>query len=306
MKGKYIPFLILPIFLFTLFLFNPFIVRGVLLEEPVEDEEIYLEGWIDSFTCEAVDCGTTKGTKTQTLYAKVCEQTCPTVPFHAERTKKRWTGEYICEEGYGLEDSPSGTNQRSHSMQGPLCVKYETKYAIGAWVYSKGKLQWECPEQDRRYRFSYNPNMKGECVRKFPVEEIKSTREMEEVTQTFDKDVQYLMREKEGKCVRPYVKWVVSWKNEWARSQYNENMPLWVDTIDTNTCESVATDVREVDCEAELIPCDEEEVLGTEDKVEVVLAETSSTNNSLVYIVQAILALSSLASAIYFAKKYIF
>ena len=305
MKGKYIPFLILPIFLFTIFLFNPFIVRG---QQPVdtseeeeqndgedtevivEEEEVYLEGWVDSSTCEAVDCGTTKGTKTQTLYAKVCEQTCPKIPFEATSQKLIREGYYYCED-------------RSQSVKKGqteyVCTRTETRYAK--------PTRQGCPKKGSAYTYSSKPNKRGmTCKRNIEVEIPAKYKDPVYKNLYFSKEVQYLMREKEGKCVRPYVKWVINWKNKWARSQYNENMPLWVDTIDTNTCESVATDVREVDCEAELIPCDEEEVLGTEDKVEVVLAETSSTNNSLVYIVQAILALSSLASAIYFAKKYIF
>jgi hypothetical protein len=48
--------------------------------------------------------------------------------------------------------------------------------------------------------------------------------------------------------------------------------------------------------------------LGESDEVEevgVVLAETGATSNILVYVIQAILTLSTIFSGIFFSKKYI-
>lgn len=77
-----------------------------------------------------------------------------------------------------------------------------------------------------------------------------------------------------------------------------------------------ATEACPVDIEEEIPVEDEPVVLAVTDKVEdkpevkaatsqVVLAETGSTNSMFVYIVQAILTVSTILSGIFFSKKYI-
>ncbi len=98
-----------------------------------------------------------------------------------------------------------------------------------------------------------------------------------------------------------------------ASVETNDIRTLKLEEVLSETNEEVARDSVTVDLECE-IP----EILGTTDEVkdttsneavlgttDVVLAETGASDNILVYVVQAVLMLSTLISGTLFVKKYI-
>ena len=95
MKGKYIPFLILPLFIFLFISVSPLGIRGQQAPDP-ETTEIVGE-WRDTGECIAIECDSTEGKMEQTWYDWVCED-CPVVEFEAETTiPAHWED---CPEGY--------------------------------------------------------------------------------------------------------------------------------------------------------------------------------------------------------------
>lgn len=304
MKGKYLPFLILPISLFSFFLANPLSVQGVVL--PEEEGE-----WVDSSVCTAV-CGTTDGKKTQTLYIEACEKTCPTVDFSASR-------DVLVSEGYYL-DCPAGYVENAGDAT--LCEKFETSYAIHEWVATgRHSGYFTCELDDSKFnteKYYWNSWFgwtKKECSRSFVTDTVaKEYVEPVYETQTYGPiSVKYLFDKDSEVCTRPSADMMIhGCRNAWAKSFYNEQMPVTKDLVDTDTCELVPTETtRVVDCEAELVACpveDEPEILGTTDTTTtstVVLAETGASSNIFVYIVQGILMLATLVSGTVFVKKYI-
>ena len=89
MKGKYLPFLILPVLFLIFLLVNPLGVdargrrrgrdKGEIV--PIEDEY----EWEDTSLCIPTVCDSTLGTKTQAVFEEVCEQGCPTESFSTSR-----------------------------------------------------------------------------------------------------------------------------------------------------------------------------------------------------------------------------
>lgn len=292
MKGKLIAFLLPVVYVFTLLLVvSPSSVSAQTSEVSEENEK-----WEVSSVCTAA-CGTTEGKQTETLYKKVCEKACPSVPFSASE-------EYLVEEGYYL-NCPKHYSVDSEDES--KCVKTEKKYArhIGWGV---------CPINDSSYTLDHSP-YPGACERRVVVD-VKDRGYVDPVyeTRTFGPiSVRYLLNSEVDVCSRPSADDVV-FRAEWAKSFYNSEMPLTMDLVDTETCEFVATETtREVDCEAELVACpvdDEGEVQGVTDEVEVkgttdvVLADTGASDNTLVYLVEGILVLGTLVSSAMFVKKY--
>lgn len=271
MKGKHIPLLILPVFLFLFLFSNPLGVKGAVEENGNGSEQEIKGEWRNSGECVA-ECGTTSGMKEQTWYEWTCEEECPTRTF--EDSQKGCKCGY---EEYGDEDK---------------CRK---------WSY----FYWKYAEKITTNSFG-------------PINVVYSLESSEDGNM----------------CVRPSAETLEI--PEWAVAAFNadENLPEYIEPTLVN-CDFVATEVtQEIECDdAELVACpvveeevkekpkvveetkvveDEPEVLGTEDKapekvaeVAVVLAETGSTNNMFVYVVQAILTVSTILSGIFFSKKYI-
>jgi len=111
MKGKYLPFLILPMFLF---LFSPYVAKAA----TIRPEEEVKEDWRPSSECNA-QCGTVEGTMTETLYEEVCESSCPARTF---------SGEYMVIDVLGhWGDCPDGYQVSSHLDS--MCVGQVVRYA---------------------------------------------------------------------------------------------------------------------------------------------------------------------------------
>lgn len=303
MKGKYIPFLVLPLFIFLFFSVSPLAIRGqtpdtsnkeeVVEEELEEEEEVESlpeEEWRDISECTA-PCDSTKGKKTQALYLRVCEKTCPVLNLEASREVLKKKGYYKCPEGYGENEEE--------------CIKTETRYAKKVKV---GWGRWMCPVDDSAYTLNYKWDR---CSRTFTESVDRVWVDPVYEPQTYGPiSVHYLFDEEAEYCTRPSAKLVIrGWHRNWVREIYNAEMPITHELIDTDACEMVATTTtQEVECKAELVQCpveDEEEVLGEKDKVEVVLTETGASSNIFVYVIQALLTVSTLLSGIFFSKKHI-
>lgn len=320
MKGKYLPFLILPLFAILFFLFSPYVAKAATIKpvEEVEEVQVEEEEWKDSSKCVAT-CDSTEGKKTQTLYKWVCEKTCPTKEFSTSR-------EVLVSEGY-YEECPEGYTQDPEEAD--KCIMSETRYAKYVWVQT-GRHSWEgnwvCPEDDSKYsveRHFWFLGRKYEkpCSRDFVIDTIdKVYVDPVYETETFGPIyVKYLFDSEAEVCSRPSADIIIGdGEYSWAQGAYNELMPVTMDLVETETCELLPTKTtRQVDCEAELVACpveDTPEVLGELDTKEpvketaettVVLAETGASDNILVYIVQAVLMLSTLVSGTLFVKKYI-
>lgn len=328
MKGKYIPFLILPLFIFLFLLVNPIGIRGQMLdtneedveiEEEVEEQEevesLPEEEWRDISECTA-PCDSTKGKKTQALYLRVCEKTCPVLDFEASREVLVKKGYYKhCPEGY--EKDPEDWKQ---------CIRTETRYAreigsVAVYIPGEGwRTKYFCPHDDSVYneeQFYYLGRWRFEkhCSKTFT--EVINREYVPPVYggQKYGPiSVHYLFDEEAGYCTRPSAKLVIrGWHKNWVRTIYEAEMPITHALVETDACEMVATTTtQEVECEAKLVQCpveDKEEVLGEKDEpkkeVEVVLTETGASSNVFVYVIQALLIVSTLLSGIFFSKKHI-
>jgi hypothetical protein len=242
MKGKYLPFLVLPMFLFAFLLLSPLSVSAV-----VEEEEV----WVDTSACIATVCGTTLGTKSQALYEEECEWVCPTIEFEWEVT------EYLpCPEGYKAQKDVC--RYKSETIAREFNVIPMSAHVL----YEKSKDPNKCHRpSDKTLETFYE--MSREAIGAFKKENPQN------------RDAEYV-------------------------------------------CEDVLIDTKTVSCNNATpfaCPVDQEEpgdVSGVTDKAEVkaattevVLAETGASSNLFVYLVQAVLMLSTLVSGTLFTKKYI-
>jgi len=318
-------FLLIFSFLFGLFLvYSPGEVLGAIIkpEEPRLEEE-----WRDTSECVAKRCGSNEGTKEQTLYREVCEESCDLVPFSASREVVDVEGHYVCPEGYSFPEE----NVKCGSECGVKCYKEVTKYADE--YYNWFTYSWECPISNHWYRSN---NSSKACSKAILVETDAIWVESTFKTETFGPiDIPYILNSEDGVCEKPSFDSLDL--PEWTEDAY-ASLPCGSDP--EINCELQPTDESKIvnctvdkviECPAEgvcpttcghpkieipdgkggwktcpataaCVVADTPEVKGT---TTVVLAKTAAVEKSSVYLIQSLLMLVTGASLIYVGREYL-
>ena len=228
MKGKLLAFLILPFFLFLFLLGSPFGVKGV------------SEDWRDSSECVA-QCGTTEGTKLQTLFVEVCDEGCPTKSFTAEH--KIYAEDFIVYSPWSTWSSCSSSNKCNPQDENVgLCqdekcngnnYKKQTRSVINAHA---------CPAG---YTYKEQSGSADDCYK----------------VETFGPiDVVYGLKSSDpNKCHRPTG--VSLGIPSWAMSDFNTdpNLPEHIqDAVVINCRFEASSTTREVACSTDMIACEQD------------------------------------------------
>ncbi len=328
MKGKLLAFLIPVVYVFAL----------LLVVSPSGVSAQIAEDWRDSSECVA-QCGTTEGTKTQTLFVEVCDEGCPTRSFTADH--KLYAEDFV---QYG-----STWGSWSSCQTGNKCPNTDENAGIcedSGMYCSNGRDQ-------RRYKVIVNNHA---CPAGYTYKEQSGSADDCYKVETFGPiDVVYGLKSCDpNKCHRPTG--VSLGIPSWAMSDFNTdpNLPEHIqDAVETNCRFEASSTTREVACSTDMIACkqdcptacgylggevadgeggyevcpattacpddddeeeedDDGEVEGVTDEdkgevkgtTDVVLAETGASDTTLVYFVQMILVLGTLVSSAIFVKKY--
>lgn len=278
MKGKYIPFLVLPLFIFLFILVSPLGIRGAVGEGQAKScpnalPWVRKEG-LGNTQEDTYDAGT--GYLITRICYKANQGLGSSEPYYFDLETPK--------QEYTLTIYPPSGNRKLNQVAYKIYeICSETKKGDeGDWS------EWEINSGDE-----------SKLIRYRTIELIDSKNES-----NCGKEIE------EGFMDRPLCEWpTATYKDEEECIE-----PIEEEVEEEEIEEEVEEDESEVLGEKKEIPVDEEEVLGEKDEikeekkkkeVEVVLTETGANSNTFVYVIQTLLTVSTLLSGIFFSKKYI-
>lgn len=196
--------------------------------------------WVDTSTCEQLECGNSAGEKTQSKTTRECEYGCPTIHFE-------WTTQEVdVAEHYVYADKVKDYDNCSNGWSvdpndESRCRKWNN--GQNRWQYQDRDYDWECPDG-----YSSNPG-KSNCRKK-----INTTYK----TVNHSADVVYDKSNDPNKCHRPSDSELMNeyGMNNAARQAFKQANSEWKNAIETSCEDKVQT--RTVSCTVtQVVACEE-------------------------------------------------